>query len=225
MPPTDKRVDGTFLIMHRNYIMIEEWKAIPGFEGLYEVSNLGRIKSIRREILRTTPRDVTKFCYASYGGKVLKPSVAKSRYNKLNPYPIFCFVTLSKQNIQYNKRVHRLVLESFVGSCPAGMEGCHNDGDPTNNKLSNLRWDTASANQRDRKLHGTAGGFKKGQNSMSGTITRGSANKLSKLKEKDVLEIRGVIPYLGMYRDLSEKYGVSISTIEAVLSRRNWTHI
>ena len=46
--------------------------------------------------------------------------------------------------------VHRLVLLAFVGPCPVGMEGCHFDNDATNNRLSNLRWDTLSNNQKDR---------------------------------------------------------------------------
>lgn len=53
--------------------------------------------------------------------------------------------------------VHRLVLEAFVGPCPFGMEGCHNDGDPTNNNLVNLRWDTHKNNEKDKIKHGTSG--------------------------------------------------------------------
>ena len=53
------------------------------------------------------------------------------------------------------RKVHRVVLEAFVGPCPHGMQCCHNDGDVTNNRLSNLRWDTAKANANDRDLHGT----------------------------------------------------------------------
>lgn len=49
--------------------------------------------------------------------------------------------------------VHRLVLTAFVGPCPDGMEGCHNDGDQANNSLANLRWDTPDANGADRVNH------------------------------------------------------------------------
>lgn len=51
--------------------------------------------------------------------------------------------------------VHHIVLEAFVGPCPEGMEGCHNDGDPTNNRVDNLRWDTRKANREDSIRHGT----------------------------------------------------------------------
>jgi hypothetical protein len=53
------------------------------------------------------------------------------------------------------RRIHRLVLQAFVGPCPAGQECCHGDGDPSNNVLSNLRWGTRSDNRRDSVGHGT----------------------------------------------------------------------
>jgi len=51
--------------------------------------------------------------------------------------------------------IHRLVLETFVGPCPAGMEACHNNGVRTDNGLENLRWDTKSSNNKDAVQHGT----------------------------------------------------------------------
>jgi len=53
------------------------------------------------------------------------------------------------------KRINRLILETFVGPCPPGMECCHNDGSLANNALVNLRWDTPQANQADKLKHGT----------------------------------------------------------------------
>lgn len=57
-------------------------------------------------------------------------------------------------NKRFSRYVHQLVLESFVGPCPNKMETCHNDGDPTNNKIINLRWDTCKNNCADRAKHG-----------------------------------------------------------------------
>lgn len=62
-------------------------------------------------------------------------------------------VTLSKYSKPHLKTVHRLVLETYVGECPKGEEACHYDGNPLNNTLSNLRWDTVSNNARDRIRH------------------------------------------------------------------------
>lgn len=54
--------------------------------------------------------------------------------------------------------VHRLVLETFIGACPSGMEACHNDSNTMNNSLSNLRWDTPVSNQQDRITRGNGPG-------------------------------------------------------------------
>lgn len=66
-------------------------------------------------------------------------------------------VQLWKDNRPRTVRIHRLVLEAFVGPCPAGLEGCHGDGDASNNRLENLRWDTPSENNYDSVRHGTHG--------------------------------------------------------------------
>lgn len=53
------------------------------------------------------------------------------------------------------RQVHVLVLEAFVGKRPEGMDGCHNDGDPGNNRVENLRWGTRSSNILDTVRHRT----------------------------------------------------------------------
>jgi HNH endonuclease len=62
---------------------------------------------------------------------------------------------MSKDNKLTTRTVHTLVLQAFVGPCPAGMEACHYDGDKANNKLGNLRWDTKRANELDAIRHRT----------------------------------------------------------------------
>ena len=57
-------------------------------------------------------------------------------------------------NKRFGRYVHQLILETFIGSMPNNMECCHNDGNPINNKLSNLRWDTPKSNASDRTKHG-----------------------------------------------------------------------
>ncbi len=64
-------------------------------------------------------------------------------------------VRLYRQGVPREFRVHGLVLTTFVGPKPTGLEACHGDGNPTNNALSNLRWDTRSSNQIDSVRHGT----------------------------------------------------------------------
>lgn len=64
-------------------------------------------------------------------------------------------VTLSVDGVLRSHRVHHLVLKTFVGPCPPGMEGCHNDGNFRHNWVDNLRWDTPSSNHFDKVKHGT----------------------------------------------------------------------
>jgi hypothetical protein len=118
----------------------ELWRPIPLWEGFYEVSDQGRVRSLDR-IVKTAagPR--------RYLGKMLRPGTNR------HGYPV---VVLSRAGRRgKTAKVHRLVLEAFVGPCPDGMEGCHNNGDRADARLPNLRWDTPSANQYDRRLHGT----------------------------------------------------------------------
>ncbi|MFF1540504.1 NUMOD4 motif-containing HNH endonuclease [Microbacterium sp. NPDC058269] len=113
----------------------ENWLPIPGWEGLYEVSDLGRVRSLDR----LSP--VRGGSLALRKGRVR--SLGTDRYGRR------C-IPLSRNGVQTMKQVHRLVLEAFVGPCPAGQEACHWDGDPTNNKLENLRWDSHTANEADK---------------------------------------------------------------------------
>lgn len=112
----------------------ERWLPVPGYEGSYEVSDHGRVRSLDRTIIdrqgRTTRRK----------GTILRP--ASSKFGHLN-------VALWKNGKPFSPKVHRIVMLAFVGPLPEGMETCHNNGDPTDNRLANLRYDTRSSNAMD----------------------------------------------------------------------------
>ena len=101
----------------------EEWKDIPNFEGLYQVSNLGRVKSLERF------RKGANGSLVLVKEKILKPVISH------NGYYIVC---LHKQSIQKSYYIHRLVFEAFNGQIPEGYEINHLDERPVNNALSNL---------------------------------------------------------------------------------------
>lgn len=129
-------MDLTESIAPRSDQVNERWLAVPGYEGRYEVSDLGNVRSLDR--IRSHGR--------RWRGRTLKP------------YPMprgYLMVNLWLDNTQRIWLVHRLVLLVFVGPAPEGMEGLHRDGDNTNNNLSNLRWGTHSENQLDQVAHGT----------------------------------------------------------------------
>ena len=103
--------------------------------------------------------------------------------------------------------VHRLVLEVFVGQCPDGMEACHNDGNPSNNNLNNLRWDTHKNNIKDKIPHGTmCGGEAHPRCIISDEI-------VGKIKEEYVPR-RVTAPFL------ANKYGISACHVRDIISGR-----
>lgn len=124
---------------------MECWKDIPEFEGYYQVSDLGRVRSVDRHIPNS--RGVGTRLMR---GKILSPRV-------MEPYG-HLLVLLSMGSKRWTKCVHRLVLLTFIGPCPPGQESCHNDGKSSHNHLTNLRWDTHTNNMLDTRKHGTCGG-------------------------------------------------------------------
>jgi NUMOD4 motif/HNH endonuclease len=119
----------------------ERWAPIPDYEGYYEASALGRIRSLDRIVPYRggTPRRIR--------GHILKQAV--------DPDDGRHEVRLNRDGKGRTVQVHRLVLLAFRGSCQPGQEGCHNNGDASDNRLENLRWDTHSENMYDRGRHGT----------------------------------------------------------------------
>lgn len=118
----------------------EQWRPIPDWEGYYSASNLGRVRSEPRVIRNSLGRD-----WPVPGG------IRKARTERQSGYQV---VTLARSGGRIHYRVHRLVLTAFCGPRPAGLEGRHLDGDPSNNALSNLIWGTPRENMRDVVRHG-----------------------------------------------------------------------
>ena len=116
--------------------MIEEWRPVVGFEGNYEVSDLGRVKSFAQ---RNNP------------GRIMKQQLGK-------PYP-YWRVCLSKNGQQFMKFVHVLVAEAFIGPRPSGCQVRHgplrNPDGSVNNSLTNLSYGTPAQNQADTERDGT----------------------------------------------------------------------
>lgn len=118
----------------------EEWRPIPGYEGLYSVSDLGRVCGEQRQVqgklgsTRTLPR------------KLLAATSDSSGYLQ---------VRLRKDGTGKMHKVAHLVAAAFIGPRPTGQEVAHGNGIRTDNRRDNLRYDTREGNQADRLLHGT----------------------------------------------------------------------
>ncbi|WP_430228026.1 NUMOD4 motif-containing HNH endonuclease [Paraburkholderia tropica] len=155
---------------------MEQWKSVVGYEGFYEVSDLGGVRSLDRPGGRGCSDAVRH-------GRVLKPFVDSG-----NGY---LAVNLSKCGKARKRTVHTLVLEAFVGPRPMGMEGCHGDGDRTNARLGNLSWDTPSKNWDDKRRHGTA---TVGERSPSAKLTEDQVSMIlvSRLSSLKLAPLLGV---------------------------------
>ena len=112
--------------------MQEVWRPVVGWEGLYEVSSIGRVKCLPRKWVPTA--------------RLLKIVHHPGKYPQVG-------LCSPKRNL--TRMVHQLVAEAFLGPCPLGMEVCHNDGSRSNNRLDNLRYDTRKNNHADKDTHGT----------------------------------------------------------------------
>lgn len=128
--------------------MADRWVPVPGYEGAYQVSDAGQVRSVDRYITNPFPGRKTRTQLIK--GRLLKPGIAKA-----GRYP---YVNLSNDTGDRRTfHVHRLVLLAFVGPMPTGMQTRHLNGNATDNRLDNLAYGTPTENGADRKLHGTSG--------------------------------------------------------------------
>lgn len=171
----------------------ETWRPIAGHPN-YEVSDYGRVRSLG-------PR-----------ARVLSPYAKRHPSGRVEA----AVVNLCTNGRQQTTRVHRLVLETFVGPAPAGQEGCHNDGNPVNNRLENLRWDAHVENMRDRVEHGTA---------TPPPVRRGEAHYNTSLTADHIRAIRAPAYRHGLHSQLGREYGVSNQTIRRIRQREVWAHV
>lgn len=119
----------------------EEWRPVVGFEDYYEVSSLGRVRSLDR-LVGTGPGGNSKRLLP---GRVLSAGSGTHYRN----------VSLKVNKVATTRTVHTLVAEAFLGPRPEGHDVCHNNGDRHDNRAENLRYDSHAVNQRDQLAHGT----------------------------------------------------------------------
>lgn len=172
--------------LRKELVRDEEWRPIDGFPR-HEISNCGRVRT--------------------------KNGILKLQSRKPHGYIVQVDAQLWFSGRNHIRKIHRLVLAAFVGPCPPGMEGCHNDGNPLNNHISNLRWDTHSANQRDMVLHGRAG---------RATYRYGEHHHGAKLTWDAVRIIRAEAVGPSTQRALAKRFGVTPATITQIVKRRTW---
>ncbi len=180
----------------------EEWRDVPGYEGLYRVSDMGRVMTLSRRLVFRNGKQRGRVIPT----KILAPTVVKDGHLRL---------TLCKLGIVKSVYVHSLVLLAFVGECPDGMECCHfPDRDPTNNRLDNLRWGTAADNAGDRVVHGSCAGANNGRAAL--TVEQVSL----------IRSLRGrLLSEYGFKTRLARELGVHASTVRRALKGETWNRL
>lgn len=117
---------------------VEKWRPVLNWEGEYDVSDQGRVRSVERMVPRSsTPQLIRE--------RILKAPPGNHGYPRVN---------LARGGKYVQRTVHSLVLETFVGPCPPRMEALHENGIRTDCRLTNLRWGTSAENKADIIRHG-----------------------------------------------------------------------
>ena len=180
------RSDSNPIGLLLEYIMKnEKWLPVDGYNGMYEVSDKGSVRSLHRA---NSPHIL-----AQHTDDIGRKSVA-----------------LWKNGSEKRIRVHRLVLTAFIGLCPDRLETCHNDGNASNNNLSNLRWDTHISNCQDRKKHGKENGcFKKGMR-MGAKVSMADVKKIREIGRSQTLQ------------SIASAYPIGDTQISNILLGYNW---
>lgn len=137
--------------------------------------------------------------YATEDGNIISIKSGKPKAMKGTPsHAGYLVVNLFVDGVSHARKVHRLVLESFVGPCPDLMECCHNNANRTDNRLANLRWGTKLSNAEDRAKHG---------------------NATKKLTAPQALEIYRSVETA---RVLANRFGVSQETVRVIRNGKSW---
>lgn len=176
--------------------MTERWLPIPGYEGRYEVSDLGRVKSLPRiEIAKNGHRRVVKGC-------ILK------QCRNCDGYPYIC-LRRRGGNAGY-ATVHRLVALTFHGDKRTILhnEVAHLDGDCANPRADNLKWVSKIENHWHKRAHGTHGA--------------GEKHPRAKLTTEQALAIKAA---RGRYSEIARSYQISGNTVSDIKRGRRWKHL
>lgn len=171
----------------------EEWRPVVGYEQTHEVSSLWRVRSL--------------------GGRASDGSLRIGKILTLDSWQGYLRAWLYCNGTRKKFRVHRLVLISFVGPCPDGLEACHGDTDKKNNRLSNLRWDTQQGNREDSIRHGKI------------AIVAGERHHSAKLTDFKVRLVLALLGCRARQKQIASLFAVGEATIGDIASGRSWAHI
>lgn len=179
------------------------WKDIPGYEGYYQVSDLGQVKSLTRQIINS--KGVT----INVNGKILKPRLSGARDAKNKYYSVV--LNIDGNSKQFN--IHRLVAMMFCENDNPDIKTIvnHIDNNSLNNVYTNLEWTTVEGNNQHRHKQGRSSG------------ASGSQNGRSKLTDEQVAEIKTLLASKKLSQEkIAKMYGVVQTTISSIKLNKAW---
>jgi len=174
--------------------MQEVWQPVKGWEGTYEVSSLGRVKTVARSVP------------CVFNGTLSKRAIPE-RIRKTHLHNGYWSVRLETREKARTYYVHCLVAEAFLGPRPAGNDVCHGPAGKRVNTVENLRYGTRKENLKDRDRDGT---HQRG--------ARGPGAKLTEAEVREVKKQKGV----RTSAEVAADYGVSYSTICMIWRGVTW---
>lgn len=180
---------------------METWKPVIGYEGIYEISNTGLVKSLSRN----------KHC----GHEMSKPQITKERILTIRTDRLgYTRVKLSKNGVSKLLYLHRLIAKAFIENPKSSKEVNHIDGDKSNNEISNLEWCTRSENLK----HAFKNGLKRAK--------KGEENNKAKLNVTEVKEIRKLYN-TGKYTqvNIAKTFNVTSATISGIVNFNTWKEV
>lgn len=200
MAPLPPLIDGLF--NSTTFVMEKEiWKDVVGYEGHYEVSNKGRVKSIQRKVSNGKS-------YRIVNERILK------LHHRIGKYVT---VRLAKAPNIKTHSVHRLVAEAFIPNPYNKPQVNHKNGNKHDNRIQNLHW----ATEQENSMHAYVNGFTKKPRTM-----KGEAHGMSKVTRNDVLQIRSVYEQgWATYKELGNAYGMTDVAIRFIVIGKNWSHV
>ena len=177
--------------------MSETFRPVVGYEGVYEVSNMGNVRSVDRVITdalgrRRRLKGKDLIAVVNHGNRYLRVAL------------------LSPGRPQVIRYIHTLVAEAFIGPRPEGAEVAHRDGSRTNNRADNLRYATVAENQADRIAHRTS--------------NRGGRHGMAKLTCDAVVEIRRRLANGETQQSVANAFGMSAGMIGRIHRWEAWQH-
>lgn len=185
--------------------MEEVWKDVPGYEGWYQISNLGRVKSLHRVV--------------EYGAKSNRSQGERILANRRGGTPVgegmwYLSVILCKNRHRKQFKVHRLVADVFCQK-PRGCDVVnHIDNDPENNAASNLEWTTVSGNNAHRHSQGRS------------RAPKGEANGNSALTAEVVEEIKRLLAEGSLSQQvIASRFGTHQTHVSRIGLGKSWAHI